>query len=96
MFDRIPLDGIRVAGLMHSEVNSIAPTIELLKGRWSGPLMVYPDSGYFKMPHWQFVDIIPIADFVALSRKWIAAGVQVVGGCCGLGIEHIEALAASL
>ena len=47
------------------------------------------------MPHWQFVDIIPVDDFVACSRKWIAAGVQVVGGCCGLGIEHIEALTAS-
>ncbi len=96
MLDTIPLDGIRVAGVMHSRVNTIAPTIELLKGCWSGPLMAYPDSGYFKMPHWQFVDIIPVDDFVAFSQKWIAVGVQVVGGCCGLGIEHIEALAASL
>ena len=95
MLDTIPLDGIRVAGVMHSKVNTIAPTVELLKARWSGPLMVYPDSGYFKMPHWQFVDIIPVDEFVACSRQWIAAGVQVVGGCCGLGIEHIEALTAS-
>lgn len=95
MLDTIPLDGVRVAGVMHSKADTIAPTIELLKWRWSGPLMAYPDSGYFKMPHWQFVDIIPVDDFVACSRKWIAAGVQVVGGCCGLGIEHIEALTAS-
>lgn len=46
------------------------------------------------MPHWQFVDIIPPDDFVAYSRKWMAAGGQVIGGCCGLGLEHIEALAA--
>ena len=95
MLDAIPLDGIRVAGVMHSKVDTIVPTIELLKRRWSGRLMAYPDSGYFKMPHWQFVDIIPVDDFVACSRKWIAAGVQVVGGCCGLGIEHTEALTAS-
>ena len=96
MLDMIPLDGIRVAGVMHSKANTIAPAIELLKARWTGPLMVYPDSGYFKMPHWQFVDVLPVDDFVAFSRQWIAAGVQVVGGCCGLGIEHIEALTASL
>lgn len=96
MLDMIPLDGIRVAGVMHSKVDTIVPTIERLQQRWSGPLMAYPDSGYFKMPHWQFVDIIPVDDFVAYSRQWIAAGVQVVGGCCGLGIEHIEALSASL
>jgi S-methylmethionine-dependent homocysteine/selenocysteine methylase len=48
------------------------------------------------MPHWQFVDTISIDDFVAYNRQWIAAGVQIVGGCCGLGVEHIEALTALL
>jgi S-methylmethionine-dependent homocysteine/selenocysteine methylase len=91
MLDAVPLDGIRAAGVMHSKVNTIAPTVELLKARWTGPLMAYPDSGYFRMPHWQFVDIIPVDDFVANSRQWIAAGVQIVGGCCGLGVHHIEA-----
>ena len=96
MLDMISLDGVRVAGVMHSNVDTIAPMIELLKRRWSGPLMAYPDSGYFKMPHWQFVDIIPADDFVARNLEWVAAGVQIVGGCCGLGVEHIEALAASV
>jgi len=96
MLDGISLDGVRVAGVMHSKVDTIAPAIELLKARWSSTLMAYPDSGYFKMPHWQFVDIIAVDDFVAYNRKWVAAGVQVIGGCCGLGIEHIEALTASI
>jgi len=96
LLGHIALDGVRVVGVMHSQVDTIAPMIELLKDRWSGPLMAYPDSGMFKMPHWQFVDIIPVDDFVAQARAWVAAGVQIVGGCCGLGIEHIEALSASL
>ena len=96
MLDAIALDGVRVAGVMHSQVDTTAPTIELLKRRWAGPLLAYPDSGYFKMPHWQFVDIIPVDDFVAYNRQWIASGVQVVGGCCGLGVEHIEALSAAI
>jgi homocysteine S-methyltransferase len=95
MLDAISLEGVRVAGVMHSNVDTIIPTVELLKQRWSGPLMAYPDSGYFKMPHWQFVDIIPVDEFVTYSRKWVAAGVQIVGGCCGLGLEHIQALSAS-
>ncbi len=95
MLDTISLDGVRVAGVMHSDVAMIPPTIELLRHRWSGPLMAYPDSGYFKMPHWQFVDIIPVEDFLAHSQQWIATGVQIVGGCCGLGVEHIKALSAS-
>ena len=96
MFDAVALDGIRVAGVMHSNADIIAPAIDLLKQRWPGPLMAYPDSGYFKMPHWQFVDVLPVGDFVTRSRAWAADGVQVVGGCCGLGVEHIKALAASL
>ncbi|MDJ0957973.1 MAG: homocysteine S-methyltransferase family protein, partial [Arenicellales bacterium] len=95
MFDRIRLDGVQLAGVMHSNVETIAPAIELLKLRWPGPLMAYPDSGYFKMPHWQFVDIISVDDFITYNRKWIDAGVKVVGGCCGLGLEHIESLAKS-
>ena len=94
MFAQIMLDSVRVTGVMHSNVNTITPTLELLKRHWSGPLMVYPDSGYFKMPHWQFVDILSTDDFVAVSRQWIAAGVQVIGGCCGLGVSHIKALSA--
>ncbi len=96
MFARIPLEGVDVAGLMHSKVNTIAPALEVLKARWPGPLMVYPDSGFFTMPHWQFVDIIPVEDYVTYSRQWIEAGVQVVGGCCGLGVEHIQALSDAL
>ncbi len=95
MLAAVRLDGVSVAGVMHSNVDAIEPTIQLLRRHWSGPLMAYPDSGYFKMPHWQFVDIIPEDDFVAYSRAWIADGVQVVGGCCGLGIEHIKALSGA-
>ena len=96
MLEAIPLDGVRVAGVMHSSVDTISPTIALLQQHWSGPLMAYPDSGYFKMPHWQFVDVIPTGEFVTSAGKWIAAGVQVVGGCCGLGVMHIEALSAAV
>ena len=49
---------------------------------------------HFKMPHWQFEDIIPPADFAAYAGQWAAAGVHIIGGCCGLSPEHIAAIAA--
>jgi len=58
--------------------------------------MVYPEAGYFEMPHWQFVDVIDPDDFVDLCQGWIDEGVQIVGGCCGIGIDHIEALGRRL
>jgi S-methylmethionine-dependent homocysteine/selenocysteine methylase len=60
---------------------------------WSGPLGAYPESGYFKMPDWQFEDIISPQDLVAQSRAWRQQGVTILGGCCGIGPEHIKALA---
>ena len=61
------------------------------------PALVYPDSGYFEMPHWQFVDIVSPEKLASAARGWIEEdGVQLVGGCCGLGVEHVEALAEML
>ncbi len=54
--------------------------------------MAYPDSGYFKMPHWQFENVIAPQAFLDYARQWIDQGAQIVGGCCGLSPEHIAAL----
>ena len=42
------------------------------------------------MPNWQFIDMISPEDFAAEARQWIEAGAQVVGGCCGIGPDHIR------
>ena len=40
--------------------------------------------------------VLPPAAFVAALRPALAAGVRVVGGCCGAGPEHLRALGAAL
>jgi homocysteine S-methyltransferase len=86
---------VGVLGIMHSEVPDIAQGIEMLRERWSGAMAVYPESGYFTMPNWKFVDIIAPDDLVAAARDWRKHGVQLIGGCCGIGPQHIEALHAA-
>jgi len=88
--------GGSVAGIMHSEIGDTGAGLAALREVWSGPLMAYPESGYFKMPNWQFVDVIAPAEFARVAGGWVAGGVQVVGGCCGLGVDHIAALAGTL
>ncbi len=83
-----------VVGLMHTNVSAMAPAIDILKRQWSGPMMAYPDSGFFKMPQWQFTDIIEPADLKVEAQGWRGQDVQVFGGCCGLGLEHIQALSS--
>ena len=84
--------GGSVLAVMHSEIRDTGPAIEVAKRHWKGPLAAYPESGYFQMPNWQFVDVIPPEDFVAHAEGWLGQGVQVLGGCCGLGPEHIRLL----
>ena len=63
---------------------------------WDGPTGAYPESGYFTMPNWQFVDIIPPDEFAYEAMGWVGQSAQLVGGCCGIGTTHIQALAERL
>ncbi len=82
-------------GIMHSSINYVMPAIEVIRRHFNGPLMAYPDSGYFTMPQWNFKDIISPEDFAREAQTWFDDGVQVLGGCCGMGVEHIAALTAA-
>lgn len=81
-----------VWGVMHTAAELIDESIDVLSGSRLRLLMAYPDSGYIEMPNWQFVDIMAPDRFAKFSEPWIASGVQIVGGCCGLGPEHIAAI----
>jgi methionine synthase I (cobalamin-dependent) len=87
----IPPGRIDVAGVMHTGAEIMQPALEALRQDFAGPLMAYPDSGYFEMPDWRFVDIISPERYEAFCVQWLQSGVQLVGGCCGLGVEHIRA-----
>jgi len=81
---------------MHTPVTDMDEGLAVVRRHWTGPVGAYPESGYFVMPNWQFVEVIDPQAFVARARGWIARGVQLVGGCCGLGPRHIRALAQGL
>ena len=91
----IPM-GPTVVNIMHSEIGAIPEAIALIRERWSGPIGVYPESGYFAKPNWNFVDVITPADLVTEAIQWVAAGVRLLGGCCGTSPEHIKALRAAM
>ena len=79
--------------IMHTSPNDTDEALDILRKYWQGPLGAYPESGYFKMPEWTFIDIIPPEELVTKARNWQQKGVTAFGGCCGLGPEHIAALA---
>ncbi len=78
--------------VMHTSPELTADAIGVLRESWSGPVGAYPESGYFKSPDWVFTDITP-GDLVNYCNGWQKAGVTIFGGCCGIGPDHIRALA---
>jgi S-methylmethionine-dependent homocysteine/selenocysteine methylase len=89
-------EGGALVAIMHSEVEATGPALAVARRHWSGPLGAYAHSGSFVMPHWQFDGIITPAAYLAEAERWLAAGVQVIGGCCGIGPDHIRLLAECL
>ena len=78
--------------VMHTPVPDVTEALEIIRQHWNGPVGVYPESGFFNMPNWQFTDVIAPEALVEAARGWVRDGARMVGGCCGLGPQHIAAL----
>jgi homocysteine S-methyltransferase len=83
---------IDVVAVMHTEVHDIDPCLDVLAAHWDGPLGVYAHTGYFEQPNWVFHDTISREDHTDACLSWVERGVQVIGGCCGIGPDHIRHL----
>ena len=88
--------GPSLVNIMHTHVDVVPAALELIRDRWKGPLGVYPESGYFTRPNWQFVDVIRPDQLVVKASAWAQAGARLLGGCCGTGPEHISALVKAI
>ena len=82
--------------VMHTPIADVEAAVRIVKRHWRGPIGIYPESGDFVMPNWQFVDIVEPDRLARLASGWLDDQVRLVGGCCGLGPEHIRALRAAI
>jgi S-methylmethionine-dependent homocysteine/selenocysteine methylase len=87
--------GAKACLVMHTSIDDTADALALVKSNWAGPIGAYPEAGRFEMPNWVF-DALPPADFVEHCRRWRRMGATLLGGCCGIGPEHIAALATTI
>jgi S-methylmethionine-dependent homocysteine/selenocysteine methylase len=94
--ERLAATAPAVISVMHTSPNDTGEALQVVRRHWRGPLGTYPESGFFKMPDWQFVDVISPAELVSCSKEWQSLGVTIFGGCCGIGPDHIAALGAEM
>ena len=88
--------GCDAAGVMHTSVHDTGPALAELSDLWDGPTFAYAESGHFVPPSWKFEDIISPQDYLGYANQWIEQGVRIIGGCCGIGPEHILVLRETL
>ena len=55
------------------------------------PLGAYPNLGYLTNEGWRRDPGVSPAEYGEMALRWRAEGAQIVGGCCGVGPEHIGA-----
>src|SRR6266508_5198751 len=87
--------GVTAVNVMHTELEAVSSALDEVARHWTGTLGVYPHVGDWQPPHWTLPDISPDT-FAAEAGNWVARGVQLVGGCCGIRPAHIRALKEAL
>ena len=87
---------VEVMSVMHTETEDVDACLDIVQAKWHGPVGVYAQSGVFEHPVWVFIDVISPQDYGDACQRWIDRGVQVIGGCCGIGHEHIAHLHSRL
>ncbi len=83
--------------ILHSEVEDTGAALKVGRENWDGPLGAYSHSGDWSTPNWVFVNMISPESYLTESKKWVDDyRLQIVGGCCGIGMQHIEVLKPGL
>ena len=76
----------------HSDINITGKAIETAKKNYEGIVGAYPNKGYYEKPHWRFIDDMTPDDYLNEVKNWVKDGAQIIGGCCGIGVDEIKAI----
>ncbi len=89
-----------VITIFHARLDETTAALQVLLDLWSGPIAAYPDAGRQDyLDTWQDTMAANKDSAEALTNeaaKWVDMGAQVIGTCCGFGVDYIKALHGSL
>lgn len=99
-FDEVTALGGSLVTLFHSPVAATDAALPVVQEKWRGPVGIYPEAERrdYVMPNRDpnVPTRIGPEEYVENARDWVGRGVQVVGGCCGIEIDHIRGLRDAL
>ena len=78
--------------IAHSDIKVTGQAVKIAKKKFNGVLGAYPNRGHYEKPHWKFIYNITPSEYLENARSWVKNGAQIIGGCCGVGVEEIKAI----
>ena len=76
----------------HSDIKTTGKAIKTARENFDGVIGAYPNKGYYEKPHWRFIDDMTPDDYLYEVKTLIKDGAQIIGGCCGIGVNEIKAI----
>ncbi len=99
-FEEITALGGSVVSVFHSPLDATDAALAIVVDKWDGPICVYPEAERkdYVSAHRDETSETPVSpdDFVTWAQGCVARGVQIIGGCCGVEIDHIRPLRDAL
>ncbi len=89
----VPVDAELIVSVMHSEIAATGPSVRAIQRHWEGVIATYPNRGRYRPPGgWDTSGACGAVAFADACEQWLRQGATIVGGCCGVGPEHIAEL----
>ena len=89
-----------VLGVFHARLDETTAALQVMLDKWSGPIVAYPDAGREDyLETWQDSIVAnkdSAGELTHEAAKWVEMGAQVIGTCCGFGVDYIRALRGAL
>ena len=98
-FDEVVAIGGSVACIFHSSVAETDAALDMVRPKWQGPICVYPEAerdDYTRVYRDSATTPVTPDEFVAWATDRVTDGVQIIGGCCGIEIDHMRPLRDAL
>jgi S-methylmethionine-dependent homocysteine/selenocysteine methylase len=83
---------VPLINIMHTDITHIDRCLDALEKYWSGHVGVYAHGRRSVDNRWVNVGSASPDKYALASQRWLDRGVQIIGGCCGIGPKHIEVL----
>lgn len=90
--DALAGEDVPLVNIMHTQVEYIDRCLDVVENHWPGPVGVYAHSARWVNNVCYYDETVSPGEYAESAGGWLSRNVQVIGACCGLGVDHIAAL----